>query len=108
MQNTFQRALRLVREVMADSGISGFWPIWPRLGILAIFQSVAHSARILPVCSYHGDLINTQCVCEVRARKSEASRNQEGALDRQILEAGFGDTHMRIRKLPSGREGNFE
>ena len=74
---------------MADGEILGFGLVWPRIRILVIFQSAAHSGRQILFSKGANDLISTQCVCEVRGREGEASRNQEGCADGEILEAGF-------------------
>ena len=100
MLKNFQREARPVGKVMADSQILRFWLIWLRFGILAIFQSAALSGRNWKFLKGVNDLINTQPVCKVRARKSEATRNQEGAPDRQLLDPGFGNTHMHTKKFP--------
>ena len=85
----FKRELRLVEEVMAESEILGYWEIWPRIWILTIFQSAALSDRIILIYAQGNDLINTQFVCEVRARKGEASRDSRVGLHREILDPRF-------------------
>ena len=74
---------------MADSEFLGFWRVCLRVWILAIFQSAMLSDRIILIYARRNDLINTQFVCEVRARKGEASRDQRGALDGQRKDPRF-------------------
>ena len=60
---------------MAEGEILGYWLIRRKVWILVIFQSAALSDPCPTIYRQHGDLINTQFVCEVRARKGEASRD---------------------------------
>ena len=76
-------------EVMAESEILRFGQVWLRIWILAIFQSAALSDRIILIYARRNDLINTQFVCEVRARKGEASRDPEGSSHGQRKDPRF-------------------
>ena len=74
---------------MAESEILRFGQVWLRIWILAIFQSAALSDRIILIYARRNDLINTQFVCEVRARKGEASRDSRVVCDGEILDPRF-------------------